>query len=226
MLPKFPYNSILWGLVIIFLVSCSSSSQSDRYNRPAENESDESPSSVRFTSKEKKSDKEDEVFYPNISDSLSEFDEVPVEDHPVDTKEFVGKYSKIESFSAALTTREKILFEIINYLDTPYLYGGITKNGIDCSAFTQKVFTNSIGLDLPRTAKQQFKVGKPVGNKSNLVFGDLLFFNTTSRSYPGHVGIYIGENLFAHASRSLGVTVSSLKSTYYKTRYIGARRVK
>ncbi|MDZ7766840.1 MAG: NlpC/P60 family protein [Melioribacteraceae bacterium] len=101
----------------------------------------------------------------------------------------------------------------------------MSENGIDCSAFTQQVFSNSVGVDLPRTAREQFNIGESVGRKNDLKFGDLLFFNTTTRSYPGHVGIYIGEDLFAHASRSLGVTVSSLKSTYYDNRFIGARRI-
>ncbi len=221
---KILYSFFIVVILISCLTSCSSSSTSERYRKPKEAESDEQSSSVRFTSKENNS-KQGKTEYSNMADSLAEFDEFPVEDNPVSKDEFLRKYEKIESFSAALTTREKILFEIINYLDTPYLYGGINKNGIDCSAFTQNVFSHSVGLKLPRTAREQFRVGDQV-NRNQLKFGDLLFFNTTSRSYPGHVGIYMGENLFAHASRSLGVTVSSLESTYYKTRYIGARRVK
>lgn len=222
---RFPYGLILWGLAIIIFTACSSTSTDARYNKPSDNESNESSSSVRFTSKENKKDESEESFN-NIEEPTPEFDEIPVEEYPVDTEEFVGKYGRIESLSAALTTREKILFEIITYLDTPYLYGGISKNGIDCSAFTQQVFNNSVGVQLPRTASLQYQEGEEIETRENLIFGDLLFFNTTSRSYPGHVGIYLGENLFAHASRSLGVTVSSLKSSYYQTRYIGAKRIK
>ncbi len=215
-------RTLLLGFISVLLISCSSSSNSQRYDKPAEKESDTSASSVRFTSKEKKVG---EKKFKDTGEVDSEFDEVPTEDFPVSNEEFVNKFSEIKSFSAALTTREKILFEIINYLDTPYLYGGVGKDGIDCSAFTQNVFSNSIGLNLPRTASEQFTSGVDV-DENELAFGDLIFFNTTTRSYPGHVGIYLGEDLFAHASRSLGVTVSSLKSTYYKNRFIGARRIK
>jgi cell wall-associated NlpC family hydrolase len=215
----------IFPIALIFLsfliYSCSSTTQSDRYNRPKEEESS-SPSSVRFTSVENK----DTSTFNNTSEETPEFDEVPIEDYPIDTREFVGKYEKMGSLSSALTTREKILFEVISYLDTPYKYGGVDRNGIDCSAFTQLVFKTSIGLDLPRTASQQYEQGETISSEDNLEFGDLVFFNTTRRSFPGHVGIYIGENLFAHASRSLGVTVSSLQSTYYKTRFVGGRRIK
>lgn len=213
------------GILIIFLFSCSSSSQSDRYNKPKEESDNKSPASVRFTSKEENQD--DTTNYRDVGEEeMPEFDEVPVEDHPVDTKELVSKYEKTENFSSVLTPREKILFEVISYLDTPYKYGGVDRNGIDCSAFTQLVFLNSFGIDLPRTASQQFQEGERISSKDDLQLGDLVFFNTTKRSYPGHVGVYLGENLFAHASRSLGVTVSSLQSTYYNTRFVGGSRVK
>lgn len=211
-------------ILAIFLISCSSTSQSDRYNKPKDPSDDKSASSVRFTSKEEKED--DTTNYRDVGEEMPEFDEVPVEDHPVNTEELVGKYNKTESFSSALTPREKVLFEIISYLDTPYKYGGVDKNGIDCSAFTQLVFNNSLSIELPRTASQQFQEGERISSKDDLQFGDLVFFNTTKRSYPGHVGVYIGEDLFAHASRSLGVTVSSLQSTYYNTRFVGGSRVK
>ncbi|WKZ68486.1 MAG: C40 family peptidase [Melioribacteraceae bacterium] len=219
------YRFYLASLIVVLLTwlifGCSPSSQSDRYNRPKEVE-EKQPSSVRFTSTENT----DTSTVYNIPDELEEFDDIPVEDVPVDTREFIGKYERMQSLSSAFTTREKILFEIISYLETPYKYGGVDRNGIDCSAFTQHVFDTAIGLQLPRTSSEQFSIGELISSKSELTFGDLIFFNTTRRSYPGHVGIYIGENLFAHASRSLGVTVSSLESSYYKKRYVGARRIK
>jgi len=215
---------VFLGILSFFFISCSSTSQSDRYNKPKDKSDNKSPSSVRFTSKEEKEN--DTADYRDIGEEIPEFDEVPVEDHPVDTKELVNKYEKTESFNSALTPREKVLFEVISYLDTPYKYGGVDRNGIDCSAFTQLVFHNSLGIDLPRTARLQFQEGERISSKDELQFGDLVFFNTTKRSYPGHVGVYLGEDLFAHASRSLGVTVSSLKSTYYYTRFVGGSRVK
>ena len=123
------------------------------------------------------------------------------------------------------TLKEQMLMEIIKYLDTPYKYGGTDKNGIDCSAFTQLLYKDVLSINIQRSARLQFGEGEEVSDKSNLKFGDLVFFNTRRRVKPGHVGIYIGENLFAHASSSKGVTISSLNLSYYSSRFMGARRI-
>jgi len=119
--------------------------------------------------------------------------------------------------------RDRFLLDVVSYLGTPYVYGGNTREGIDCSGFTARVYESGAEQQLPRSAREQFSVGSPVA-KSNLEFGDLVFFNTTGRR-PSHVGIYIEDDLFAHASVSKGVTLSSLESTYYRKRFVGARRV-
>jgi cell wall-associated NlpC family hydrolase len=119
--------------------------------------------------------------------------------------------------------RDRLLLDVVSYLGTPYKYGGNTKEGIDCSGFTARVYESGASRQLPRSAREQFGVGSPV-IKSNLAFGDLVFFNTTGRR-PSHVGIYIEDDLFAHASVTRGVTFSSLESTYYRKRFVGARRI-
>jgi len=215
---------LFWGIVVALIANgCSPSSSGSRYNKPPEKEKEAKTSSVRFTSEgdTTKSDKVETGSYYN----RPEFDELPVEENPVDAKEFIRKYEKFGEISAALTPREKILFEIVRFLDTPYKYGGNSEKGIDCSAFTQQVYDNTLGIKLPRSASEQYKVGEKISNKTSLQFGDLIFFDTRSSSYPGHVGIYIGEDMFVHASRSQGVIVSSLKSSYYAARFISARRV-
>jgi cell wall-associated NlpC family hydrolase len=85
------------------------------------------------------------------------------------------------------------------------------------------VYQHSIGKQLPRTSREQSRQGSVV-ELNDLKFGDLVFFNTTGEP-ASHVGIYIGDDLFAHASVSLGVTISSLQSSYYQKRYEGARRI-
>jgi cell wall-associated NlpC family hydrolase len=119
--------------------------------------------------------------------------------------------------------RDKVLLEAVSFLGAPYEYGGNGKNGIDCSGFTAQVYQKAARLSLPRSAREQFRMGVEV-ERDSLQFGDLVFFNTTGRA-PSHVGIYIEDYLFAHASVSSGVTISSLESTYYKGRYVGARRI-
>lgn len=224
--------------VLIFITGCSSSTYNERFSKTGENQKEKQPRSVRFTSKEKSKENETQTVakaeIPQIEtgDTTSyndiqqeEFDETPVDDSEINTDEFVKKYSKLKQFNLPLTQREKILFEIVSFIDTPYKYGGSTSNGIDCSSFTQNVFKNSLEIFIPRTAREQYKFGDQIDIPGQLKFGDLVFFNTSKRAYPGHVGIYLGDNLFAHASRKLGVTVSSIKTTYYAKRYIGARRV-
>ena len=103
----------------------------------------------------------------------------------------------------------------------PYVFGGTTRTGFDCSGFTRYVFAGS-GIRLPRTSYEQFATGQPV-NRSQLQPGDLVFFSTYSTG-ASHVGIYIGGGRFVHASDQ-GVRVTSLNDSYYAARYIGARRV-
>ena len=87
------------------------------------------------------------------------------------------------------------------------------------------MFAGAGDITLPRTAATQWNVGRPIRNRTEMKFGDLVFFHTRKEVYVSHVGIYLGDNLFAHASSRWGVTVSSLESTYYDTRLIGVRRL-
>jgi len=119
----------------------------------------------------------------------------------------------------------KILAESIEDLkNTPYIFGGSNpKKGLDCSSFIQYVY-KKFGIELPRTARLQFKVGIPV-KRSDLKVGDLVFFRTYA-PYASHVGIYIGNGKFIHFSSYFkGLAISSLNDPYFKRRYLGARRV-
>jgi len=106
--------------------------------------------------------------------------------------------------------------------NTPYKLGGLNKAGIDCSGFVHITFRDIFSQKIPRSTAQLAKAGKAVTKKS-LKFGDLVFFKTgrTQR----HVGIYINNGKFIHASSSRGVTQSSLNSTYWSRHYWKAQRV-
>lgn len=118
---------------------------------------------------------------------------------------------------------EQVIAYAKKFLGYKYVYGGTTPKGFDCSGFTQYVYKN-FGVSINRTAQAQYKNGKAV-SKENLQIGDLLMFGTSS-SNINHVGIYIGGNMFIHAANSKrGVTTDTISSGYYKTYYIGARRV-
>ena len=119
--------------------------------------------------------------------------------------------------------KDRLLRVAQRMLAVPYRFGGTTLWGLDCSGFVQKTFA-FLNLDLPRSAREQFREGAKVA-KADLSPGDLVFFRTYAK-YPSHVGIYLGDNRFVHASsRERKVTVESLDTPYYMKRYIGAKRL-
>lgn len=131
------------------------------------------------------------------------------------------KYSNLMD-KAVETVRNLPLFNFIDeWYSTKYKYGGTTKKGVDCSSFTNQLINQVYGIVLPRTAKQQYAASIPVSDNS-LKEGDLVFFNTTGGI--SHVGIYLVNRLFVHASSSKGVVISSLDDPYFSKRYIGAGR--
>lgn len=120
------------------------------------------------------------------------------------------------------SVNKRLIDSAFKYIGTPYMMGG-TGNGVfDCSGFTMRMY-QMYGVNLPRTADVQYCVGTKVlfGKEQP---GDLVFFETYLPG-PSHVGIYIGEGKFIHASSSRGVTVSSLNQPYYSARYLGAKRI-
>jgi cell wall-associated NlpC family hydrolase len=194
------FKKIILVLAPFYLISCSSSSYYERYGNHTNSNPFIKPSVV-----------EDEINDPQITVTNLEAESI---------------LDKLSRVSESNTKKERFLQEIISYLNTPYRYGGTTRMGIDCSAFTQKVYGNSMNIILPRTAREQYKEWQPFKDREQLKFGDLIYFNTSRRYYPGHVGIYLDDNLFAHASSSSGVIISSLENEYYETKFIGANRVK
>jgi peptidoglycan DL-endopeptidase CwlO len=133
--------------------------------------------------------------------------------------------SGLERFAGGILARtskmaQQLTRSALRFLGSPYVFGGTTASGFDCSGFVQHVFA-MLGIGLPRTADAQYDVGRPaVGGPRP---GDLVFFDT----YGGvsHVGIYLGRGQFVHASSSHGVMVSRLSESYWASRYVGAKRL-
>lgn len=107
-------------------------------------------------------------------------------------------------------------------LGTPYRWGGTTPKAFDCSGFVRYIY-GKLGVKLPRTARQQIKTGHKV-TMAGLQAGDLIFFNM-AKGYVSHVGMYLGEGLFIHASNPRsGVRIDCIESPSYKKHVVGARR--
>ncbi|QQS34950.1 MAG: C40 family peptidase [Ignavibacteriales bacterium] len=228
------FVSIIIIAGISFNSGCASSSNSLRYKSSGETISERYENSVRFTSVDTVQtspvdiEDADSLEWDYLVDD-SDSDEFPDEETAVSFSEVVRKINPSDNSSQISADysnmQEKVLMEIIEYLNTPYKYGGNSKKGIDCSAFTQTIFNNTLSIQLLRSAREQYTQGTKIDNREELKFGDLVFFNTRRRVKPGHVGIYIGDNLFAHASSKKGVIVSSLDLDYYSKRFMGGRRM-
>lgn len=121
------------------------------------------------------------------------------------------------------SVKDRLLRVARRMLEVPYRYGGTTLWGLDCSGFVQKAFA-FLNLDLPHSARAQFREGTKV-SKEELSAGDLVFFRTRAK-YASHVGIYLGDNRFIHASgHDRKVTIDSLDEPFYRKHYLGARRL-
>ncbi len=136
-------------------------------------------------------------------------------------KALMGRELVVSRDSSAVMPR-RVIQTALRYTGVPYVFGGTTPDGFDCSGFVQFVFGNS-GVVLPRTADLQYLVGQVV-DFSRLQPGDLVFF-TTYASGASHDGIYLGDGKFISATSSRGIAIDRLDSRYWATRYIGARRI-
>lgn len=118
----------------------------------------------------------------------------------------------------------KILLENVDdWYGVRYRTGGNTKKGVDCSGFTVAVYAAVYGIALPRVSREQYRISRKIST-TELQEGDLVFFNTRG-SGISHVGVYLGNNKFIHASVSRGVMVNGLFEPYYLQRYVGAGRI-
>jgi cell wall-associated NlpC family hydrolase len=133
------------------------------------------------------------------------------------------KYAQRMDIDVEMIINIKLYEAIDNWWATRYCYGGTTKRGIDCSALTGALLGEGFGITLPRTARAQYAECQKI-SRDNLMEGDLVFFNT--RGGISHVGVYLGNNYFVHASVHAGVTISSLNDSYYSKKYIGGGRMK
>ena len=133
------------------------------------------------------------------------------------------KYAILLDVEVEKINNQSLISYIEDWWGTPYRYGGQSRNGIDCSAFVQGLLNTVYDISLPRVAREQRNLCETVAPDS-LKEGDLVFFNT--RGGVSHVGVYLRNNKFVHASVSNGVIISDLDEVYWERRYLGAGRPK
>lgn len=131
------------------------------------------------------------------------------------------KYALLLDVEVEQASNVNLFRALDEWMGTRYRLGGSSKDGIDCSALMQILFTGLYGITLPRTAREQYQFSKKI-SRTELKEGDLVFFNTVGG--VSHVGMYLQNNKFIHAS-SGGVTISDLYEEYWMKRFIGVGRI-
>jgi murein DD-endopeptidase / murein LD-carboxypeptidase len=132
-------------------------------------------------------------------------------------------FSQIMGVALSATSNLKLYQFVYDWIGTPYRFGGESRKGIDCSAFTKEIYAKVFNTVIHRNSRDIFSTTIPI-NKEDLKEGDLVFFKIKSRTIT-HMGIYLGNNRFAHASSSRGVVLSNLEEPYYKRYFYKGGRV-
>lgn len=190
---------------IIYIAGCSSSSElSKNESKKNKGVDDYNNSELVATNTLKEKTSINKGSLESISSSIAGF---------MDSPEFSSNLDK-----------DEVMYKVIEYLNTPYRWGGTSKNGIDCSAFVQTVMYQALGVSIPRTSYTQSEVGEDVA-REDLKFGDLVFFDTRGRGRVSHVGIYMSDGYFVHSGSKTGVAVASLDSDFYSRTFLKAKRV-
>ena len=159
-------------------------------------------------------------FYIIIDENGNEF---KVNETYIDLRRIRDKTTR-SNVSRRASSVTKVIESAYNALEKPYVGGGTGSKGYDCSGLTYSIYLNELGIKLNRSSRDQVKNGIEV-QKADLIPGDLVFFRTSGKGI-GHVGLYIGDNRMIHASSGRKqVIISPLDETYYKTRYVTARRI-
>nr|WP_240348378.1 NlpC/P60 family protein [Longitalea arenae] len=136
------------------------------------------------------------------------------------------KYAILLDMPVEMINDNKLLELIDSWYGTKYKYGGDSREGIDCSGFARAFMSSYYNVELTRRSEDQYKQCTTKVKKKKLVQGDLVFFKTRgSKGGITHVGIFLCNNKFVHASTSSGVIISDLDEEYYKARYAGAGRI-
>lgn len=140
------------------------------------------------------------------------------------TEEMIGKYADLVGADPSDITNYPLYRFIDNWYGTRYRYGGTDHDGIDCSAFAQKLYSKVYATNILRTSRQQRKTSERIDDEEEVMEGDLVFFRR-HRFRISHVGVYLTNGNFVHASSSKGVVISNVDEKYWRRRFAGYGRV-
>lgn len=199
----FKINLLVIAILQIFFLSCSSSKRTATYS------GEELPITTSYA-------RDSVVSKNNVTPSPTKYDPIQIK---------YGRYLHVDPNEI---TNGSLYHFIDKWLNTPYKWGGMDANGIDCSAFLQRLLAEVYMIRIPRTSVEQFFAERIERFKSAdyLSEGDLVFFRTMENKVISHVGLYLHNNMFVNSSSSKGVSIASLNDPYWKKRFVAAGRLK
>lgn len=227
-------NYVLIACIVCLATSCSTFRPASKPGASASVTTTQSNGNVQFIDNIAiKPDTREDHTHSSISpipEKVSEMKTVAYSDRATSIENFPAlqfKFAILENCSVEDLSNPKLLSFMDYWYGAPYRYGGNTRDGIDCSAFAFLLLSSVYGVaSLPRTAKEQYATCEHI-SRNQLREGDLVFFHTLSgRKHKGvtHVGVYLRNNKFVHASVS-GVMISDLSLGYYEEHFVGAGRL-
>ena len=227
----------IYSLLLLLLASCTSLKTAFSGNKQPASPTHSTPvkketkflDQINMEVESSHSSKGNEAVTPVVKKSTGAHGETKTTENRISQSEGEDLSAMQVKYAVLLNTpaeevKNTKMFEFIDtWYGTPYRLGGTTKKGIDCSAFSQFLFASVYGLSIPRTAREQYYLTSRI-TRTELKEGDLIFFNT--RGGVSHVGVYLQNNKFVHASTSGGVMISDIFDEYWARKFIGVGRLK